>query len=248
MKYSFIYIIPVCLLAVAVGCTKTKLLTYDLEAKSDIYFDGPSGKDYTYSDTLTYSFAKKDDDLTTDSVKVNVRATGILMPYNREYDLKIDAALSTAVAGKDYQIRGNNLIMPANKALKQPSFDIFRTPDLYGKSVKLVLNLLPNQNFETKTKFGTGNISVTRFVIVIDNMIPKPAYWDANISYLGNYSMDKILLMKKILKLDPFEIYKGALIQNFAKDLQVYLNEQKDAGNIIRELNGMEMVMGPSAQ
>ncbi|MNL07062.1 hypothetical protein D3C87_1277220 [compost metagenome] len=83
----------------------------------------------------------------------------------------------------------------------------------------------------------------------MNDILKKPFRWQD--SYLGVFSRKKLLLMVEIVDADPAYIDGSpsiGVLQAWGKYMQRYLNDQKVAGNIIREADGTEMIMGPLVQ
>lgn len=245
------------------ACSKKDLQVFN--SKGDIYFNNlKKSEDYEswdkYFDTLKYSFAAATPDLMQDTVVVNVKITGNTASTPREFKLIIDKENTDAVEGRDFKLPDNNNYFIASGAVTAAfKVVIFKTSAMEEKPVNLTLRLLPNENFDTLLLLRKENvlsnsqpaIRLNRFVISMSNILNVPAYWLENENFFGRYSWEKWKVVAQVLEVEfdydlsgfPKDAYKS-----FAISTQAYLNSEAAKGNIIRELDGSAMMMGPDVQ
>ncbi|ATL49094.1 hypothetical protein COR50_19030 [Chitinophaga caeni] len=241
------------LLITCYGCTKTELLKYD--SGNQIYFGNISNSS-SYKDTFSYSFAL--DTLNRDTLLLYIYTLGDTTGNHRPFNLSVLKDSSTAIEGKHFIIPPpDSLFIPAGKTGTTVPVIILRTTDMYEKSFRFILQLKPNNNFETNihllNPLSDAPVSLLKIRFDIDDLLKKPSYWDENADALGSFSRKKLELFVKQLDLDISKFYTenpytGIQLLNYSKTFQSYLNEQQQSGNTVLEADGSIMKMGKDAQ
>lgn len=253
------------------GCKEDRLDLYDSEA--NIYFSlRKYGKTYelnypigtkTYSQTwlrltapidslaISYGYLKADEKQ-TDTIYVPVSLMGNLAPTNRPIGYKFGPN-TTATEGTDFKIVSADI--PANKELGAIAIEVYRAK--YEKVKIIDFELLPNETFQTnykeiiRSKTDTTKVSTLQFRVSISDNLSEPSRWRYYVSYLGDFSAKKLLLIRDITNIDIEEIFYSAYspqppeVLALGSILKKYLREQKAAGNTIYEEDGVtEMTSG----
>ncbi|WP_167021590.1 DUF4843 domain-containing protein [Chitinophaga sp. Cy-1792] len=240
------YIIPLLLLLVF-SCKKSDLKNFD--GTSDIYWSNiiSTQNSLLNTDSAVFSFAFGSAKVTDTLLKLPVKIMGFAASEDRAFRVKAQDS-STMVAGKHYDALPESFIMHANKIIDTVTIRIHRTPDMLKGELTLYLELLPNENFTASLKtYKKMTATVTK--IKASDVIIRPKYWlDA---YLGVFSRKKALMLIEIVGVDMAAMNNTAPditnVAGYGRSLQQYLDEQRVAGNIIYEEDGItEMTMGGS--
>lgn len=248
MKKIFAYIL---LLLCGTACTKDALLQY--KGGNSIYSYIQGYWIYVY-DITTVNFSR--DTAQPKLLPLGFTIVGQLSPEKRAFKLVVSDS-STAIANQHYTLPpADSFYIPADTIGTSIPILIHRTPDLYEKSVVLILKLQPNENFTTNMPEYTPEYLDRRsgltLRITISDILEQPDSWEGNKTTLGIYTRKKLTLMVKTLSLDLDRFYddpySSTQLKNLARDFQAYLNQQKKQGNIVKEEDGTEMIMGPDVQ
>jgi len=236
------------------SCEKD-LHSYD--GKSVIYFN-EAGRLPTYSGEvikdstiMSFSLSTVQDSI----VNMVVKIAGAPQDIDRPYILAVNSN-SDAVQGLHYDILNTEYSIKRNQMADTVRVKFYRKADMQEKSFLLSFDLLDNAYFSTDMKNKITNVttnashSYINYRWYVNDIIKKPSRWID--SYFGIFSRKKLFLLVEILGVDPaymdtsMAIAEGAA---YAKFMQRYLNDQKAAGNIIYEEDGVTaMVMGSAAQ
>lgn len=253
------------------GCKEDRLDVYDSE--SNIYFSLQKyGKEYylnypigtkVYTQNWLGIKAPKDSMVisygylqagkrATDTIYVPVSLMGNLAAIDRTISYKLGPN-TTATEGTDFKIVSANI--PANKELGAIAIEVYRAQ--YNTMKTIDLELVPNEIFQTnykeilRSRTDTTMVSTLRFRVLVSDYLGLPPRWSSYIAYLGEFSAKKILLIRDITNIDIEEMFysetppKVQDIQAIGSILKKYLREQKEAGNIIYEMDGVtEMTSG----
>lgn len=253
MKRLFFIIAAGVLTMTFVSCEKD-IMTY--AGKSNIYFydAGKAGNSVNpNTDSLNLSFSLV---ANTDSVqKLIVAINGAPSESDREYDLRVDEAASTAIAGVHYEILDKFLAISKGKVRDTVNIRFLRTKDIQTTTVKLFVDLVANENFSTEMKEKVVNtttgktMSFLKYRFFVNDIVKKPARWlDA---YFGTFTRKKLFLICEVFEITPSymdtAISVGELTA-YGRVMQRYLNQQKLQGKTVFEDDGTEMTMGTSSQ
>ncbi|ETN94971.1 DUF4843 domain-containing protein [Zhouia amylolytica] len=255
MKTILNYLVVIVVFVSAISCSEDAIDTY--KGKDSIYFtwavDGlKSGSIVTYMDSTGYSFAFDPIDVQSVVYKLPVSVQGNVSDKDRVINVKVSEA-STAVEGTHFELP-EQVIFHANQAVDSIPLTLFRSPDLKIDTLRVVLELLPNENFDIDMKnkvtdeLTQEKRDFTVFELAADDIFKTPSYWFE--TYLGTYTLKKADLMQELLGI-PYDFYESrdALQYIFyhAKFMKRYLEEKKAAGETIYEEDGTEMQMGKYA-
>ncbi|MFD2553106.1 DUF4843 domain-containing protein [Sphingobacterium tabacisoli] len=153
------------------------------------------------SDSLSYSFANNVAILTKDTIFLEVQVLGDVTDYEREIQLHAVGG-STATEGLHYKLPAMKLPAGAHNLIYPVV--LFNTEDLATKTVRLELELKPNQDFVN----GPGMISsrglYRTYKINFNNRLIKPSYWLYIQNYFGEYSDVKYRFMIEVLGMSDF--------------------------------------------
>lgn len=246
------YIAAVMLLAIT-ACKKETIDFYS--GTSTLYFDNSINYGNTRNtqriDTLLFTFSLADANLKDSVLQVRVDLMGRQANQDRNFSVKVIDSLSSAVAGLHYEPLAESYVMPANKSWMYIPIHIHRTKEMSAREFLLHFSLLPNQDFDTtltQPQTKDSLVSTGSITLYIGDLIPKPTRW-LDI-YLGEFSRKKILLICEQLDMtiNDFTTISVAEAVYMGKAMQRYLNQQREAGNIIYEEDGREMIMGEASQ
>lgn len=224
------------------SCKKSNLMTY--EGGDQIFFSMSS------SDSTVFTFKSIIEDKY--EIGIDVVTAGEISEVDRVFEVEVDDR-TTAKAGVDYELMKETLKMPAGKASTKIKIRLLRNAGLLNKQVRLLLKLLPNNNFKVEMKDAaeqgkTVSLDLSKTVFG-DNYI-NSSRWSS--SYMGVFSVKKMQLLVEIGEMDIVKFYTGKYTgpayYPFSRAVQVYLNEQKAKGNIILDENKQEIIMGNLAQ
>ncbi|PUZ27575.1 protein of unknown function [Chitinophaga costaii] len=241
------------------ACKKDQLPLYS--GITSLYFYEPlysygRGYDYQVSDSANIYLGYT---LSDSLLVLPIKLLGEASKADRPYVLTVVKDSTTAQENVDYTLTAKGVI-PAN-TFSDTIFIKIKNRNLWlqGLSYQLVLHLESNSQFNmnlTAVKGGYANNSVwnpSRFKINFLYSISKPNYWDDNIDYLGTFSTNKLRLMVIYLKLSLKKVliqgaaYNASDIRADAVKFNNYLKSEAEKGNIIREIDGSPMLMGPRA-
>lgn len=252
MKYLFFITMVTGLL---MGCTK-EIKTF--EGKPQVYFLYASQPKESFNDILLdstiFTFAFTPTGIQDSIIIVPVKASGMLLNNDRSYVLKANDS-STAKAGQHYEFVKSDFTISAGKLTDTVYIKLKRTPDMLTTSFNIYLELQANEHFSVdltkKLTAAGGNKTVSTIWhrVMVNDILRKPTYWIDG--YLGFFSRKKLYLMSELLGITVDRLNTTipiAELQYFGRFMQRYLNEQRAAGNIIKEEDGSDMIMGPSVQ
>lgn len=166
-------------LALLVGCKKSKLTKYEQQGMVYIYGIGPK-------DSTQYSFATKPATVAQDTVKIPLRIMGQATNGNRTVNVVVIADSSTAVAGQHYQLLPT--IVKAGEYTANIPVLVKKSADLNAREVKLVVEIKESADF----KPGAGTV---QHKVKLTNILIKPANWLYLQGYFGVYSNVKYLFI-----------------------------------------------------
>jgi hypothetical protein len=250
-----IYVLLLLCIGMTVACKKSKLMLY--EGGQTIYFEDENTYSKVYVDTAYYNFGTSE--IKSDTLFKYVWVMGSIVDHKRPFKIRVVKENTTAVEGRDYELPiADSLYIPANSRQQRLPIILHRTSELFDKEVKLEIELVENNLFNTNMKVHNNYASAytpsaTKIRFTIADRLPKPPVWDANFGALGSYSRKKFTMFVENQELDysrwyskPF--YSNSSIKYYASEFQYYLNEERDNGNIILDEDGKEMKMGILAQ
>ncbi|QHS59342.1 DUF4843 domain-containing protein [Chitinophaga agri] len=246
------YIAALLLLAI-VSCKKETIDFYSGE--SLLYFDNSinygNQRNTQRIDTALFTFSLAPETVLDSTLNVRVSVMGRQADHDRRFAVKVIDSLTTAVAGVHYEPLQNEYIVPANKSVVYIPVRFHRTKEMASEQYRLQLQIQPNQEFDTtltQPRTKDSVVATATLTLFIDDQIAKPARWLDG--YLGTFSRKKILLICEQLQMTVNDFITIAVAEAvyIGKAMQRYLNQQRDAGNIIYEENGTEMIMGELSQ
>lgn len=239
------------------GCKKSLLMQY--QGGNNIYFSYTYGTKSiaTYGERIIIPFGKNLASTGYDVV-FDVKALGNLENRKRPFQLMVDKTNSTAIEGVHFELPPiDSFYIGPNKAAQKLTVKILRPVVLRDTSAFLEIKLLANNEFQTGLSipsYANEQSLATTIRISIDDRLPKPIIWDSSMNVLGLWSREKLEKMVLVLpaSIDLFYTdnfpYTPGELTTLSKNMQKYLNTQKNLGKTVYEKNGSEMTMGPSAQ
>ena len=221
---------------------------------TDIY-----GNPLSYRDSSSYSFANAREDVKSGIVRIYIRSIGEVVNYDRPYVLKA-AEGTTAVEGEDYDLSENELVIKANQSIDTLNVKLLRTPKLRNQTMRLKLELVPNEYFETpiteyknSSSWSTdGNMhSAISYIINFNERYSEPYYWTWYFNeYFGPFTVNKYLTLNEYMGwtgsdwsnagMTGQKIQYGKL-DYFARYFKKYLQQKADEGDPILDDDGSYM-------
>lgn len=244
------------ILFMAVACKREPLTTYHV--KDNIYFVNEVGTG-NFVDTLDYTFAYSDASIKEAIVNLPLGIAGIPAVSSRQYKIVVDPA-STALAGTHFEL--SEQVFHSGRARDTLSIKLRRTSELISGTKKLILQLQPNDDFNTELLYRTvpgsiiDTVSMVRFTITISDILNSGPAWDATYArFFGTFSLKKVRLIHELLGM-PLDFWSPATIAGartsqaiyYAATMGRYLNDQAAKGNVILDENGSPMRMAAAYQ
>lgn len=182
MKKENIIVTILAIVFGATACSEQEIETYDASL-SYIYFDKSA------TDSTEFSFAYEPG-ITTGVVSLKLNTITCLSGKDRGYAVQVVGEETTALEGRDYVIRTEDLVVKANDSIAYLNIEVMKNTALSGKSVRLVLELVPTGDFEP------GLVKYRKARVVISDKLSRPVWWDSwhESSGLGTYSDKKYSL------------------------------------------------------
>jgi hypothetical protein len=244
-----------CLLAivsVTVGLMSCEKGLEPYHGNNGIYFRDNKTK---FLDTSFVTFGFSGPGVTDSVISIPVSALGMTANSDRPFKLVVVDS-STAKAGVHYDALSETMTIKAGEVGTSVKLKLHRTPDIQINPVYLVLELLPNEHFQTDVRTfsnGSGTSKATSFKLWINDILTQPSKWQT--PYMGTFSRKKLYLTASVLGLDIQEMINilngtdGTVALNaqiaWGRSMKLYLNQQAAAGTPVYEDNGSRMAMGP---
>jgi hypothetical protein len=252
LKYIILFV-P--LLYIGASCKKQQLLTYDI--KDNVYFNFIQ-QGTVLLDTVNVSFAYSPTTVQDSTIMIPVQVTGAPIAQDREYSVSVDPSSTEAATG--HYVLPGKFIMPAGKVIDSLPVKLLRAKDLQDTVKNLILNLSPNQNFNTDIKISPApadTINLLSFKINVSDILLAGPYWNSVFAtYFGTFSVKKVRLLNQIVGMPLNFPINGIYDLNLSADAALYaiamsryLKDQATAGYTIYEDDGITpMTMGTSYQ
>ena len=188
MKNKYLIYIGIFLFAGIWACSNDAVY-YDANQKRSIYFtwDRYNSASKVTSDTVFFSFALYNE--TEYEYKIPVKAIGMPLDEDREYEVEVVADSSTAIQDKHFKF--GKLVVPKNEVDGVLSLVLERTDDIMNSPVYLYLRFKENNNFKP--------IADNYYRLsIVDGALPAPQWWMPN--FLGVYEKNNDRLYRKLLE------------------------------------------------
>ena len=211
------------LLGSVIACRKNEIILFDRD-EAGVYFQtGWQTRLYvnseTYVDSVDYSFSVESDTVTEKVLDVLVRTMGKVKDFPRLVKLSVDAENSTAMEGVHYEIDFDAAVIPAGASSISFPVKFFRTQDLMGEKIKLVLKLEDNENFKvyfkeqknTNVYYAAGEqIWADRYVFMVSEIYSEPNYWRSGADdAFGPWSVSKFRFVNKVCEIPVQDWQRG---------------------------------------
>lgn len=176
MNKLFVYILTAVVVAFS-SCTSENYLKYDTSWKDGIYIeqfitvekDSKEVKEEIDSTFYNFGFSS----ITEHTINVRCVMMGAPKDVDREIKIKTNnskyASETFEAASGTYYVIPESVIMPKGEVETTIPVKLLRHPDLETKSVILTMELVTNDNFETKGNF--------EFTITFDDKTPTTPVW-----------------------------------------------------------------------
>jgi len=228
-----------------------------------------------YYDSLRHTFSQDADGVTSYVMTARLRTLGKVRDYDRKVRVVVDKENSTAIEGTHFTCNLDTIVVHAGTAEVEVPITFLRHADLRTNEYKLMLKVEDNENFKvpftqqknTNIYYAAGDtIMANRFLFIVDEFYSEPVIWSFfnyafpdGINPCGAWSAKKQRLMSQLFNITEedwdyrtgWALGKGVQMQSFiyyAIKLQVYLQEQADNGNPVKEEDGSFMQLGPGHQ
>lgn len=192
------------------------------------------GNELSYRvDSLTYTFAYKENNIKEDTLWIPVEMEGFRVGYDRSFQVRV--VDGTVVEGKDYKLLKDLCIIKANEGKGNIPLLLYRTVDLKEGSKRIKLAL------ENNSDFKADYIDLSDVIVSFSDVLVQPDWWNLASWKLGNYHYIKHQEFIRISGLKEFDIqyyaghvadmfyYFGLLKQYFIDNERYELEEYPDA-------------------
>ena len=224
MKKYIIYILG---LLFFVSCQEEKLDTFSGERYISF-----SKSVETDSVSLSFFFYPGKDRVI---VPLEICLAGLPLEKDMDYKIEVNDKFTTAES-KCFNLP-ENLVFEKGKIKDTVYVELINSPELKEKEVKLLLNIVENENFIP------GAIPYRFAKIVFSDIISQPEWWDDDVTdyYLGDYSEKKFKLFMQVTGIGDLQGLHASEIRSYAIQFKYYLIKEKEAGRTVYEDNGAEM-------
>ncbi len=222
-------------------------------AKDGVLFSSTQVTPY-YIDSTNVSFAYELPSVTDSVFKIPVKLQGYLSNEDRPFNVNVLNS-STAVRGFHYDLP-DTFVMPANKNIGYIPVTLHRTDDLSSSNVVLELELTQSAYFHansisTKIAYGTNReVRMNQFTLQFNDILTEPAAWSSLSGWLGTFSAKKLYLFAEVNNIPVPNYTTRPALTTFLGQIAVfkaYLTQQKNNGTPVKEDDGSNMTLGPSA-
>ena len=159
------------------------------------------------------------------------------LPLNKDLEYKIEVNEEHTTADSKFFKLPDNLIFEKGKIKDTINIELVNFPELKEKEVKLVLNVVENENFTP------GAISYRYAKIIFTDMVSQPVWWDWIVTRytLGEYSEKKFRLFMEVTGIGDLFGLHASEIRSYAIQFKYYLLKEKEEGRTVYEDDGAEM-------
>lgn len=181
------------------GCQENERVIYS--EKGAVYFSS-----VTEEDSIFYSFASglKDEDV----VSIPIKIIGTSISQDRTISIEVNPE-STAKEGVHYKDLSKTTVLKAGDVEAILKVTV-QNKELVNGDVKLILNLIPNEDFDL------GYAGSLKAKLVITDQLVKPLYWDMPLSlYYGAYSKAKHRLCIQLQGFDFPETMDYSIVSDY---------------------------------
>jgi hypothetical protein len=252
LKYLILFILSLYVLA---SCKKDTLTTYDI--KDNIYFNWGGGAGQVRYDSIDLSFGYSPVSVQDSTIMIPVTVTGAPASTDREFSLTVDPA-STEAAGTHYVFPAT-FVLPAGKLADSIPVKLLRAADLQTATETLILNLNPNNSFNTDIKvfIGSDTTSALKLTVYVSDQLTAGPYWSVCTTYFGTFSVKKVRLLNTVTGMPLnfpahgiiFDLSGSAEASTYAITMSRYLQDQAALGQPVYEDDGITlMTMGAAYQ
>ncbi|MEC3878237.1 DUF4843 domain-containing protein [Parapedobacter sp. 10938] len=184
MKYKLFFLAIPMLIS---GCSEDDRLLFD--QTTSVYFNN--------SDSLEYTFAFEPEAVSSDTIYLDFRITGMAVDVDREIGIETDS-LTTAKAGYHFDIV--NPVIPAGTYEASVPVVLYRRPGLVDSVVTAYLRIVDSPDLLAGYDDAAwswpvlrAKYSRRRFKFTVTDQLNKPAIWDSFwMSFFGDYSRVKL--------------------------------------------------------
>lgn len=204
------------------------------------------------NDSIDYSFFLAGSEQET-TIWLQVNLTGNVVDYDREILIRqtnLDE-VNAAIAGTHYvdfndQRVSEYMFLPANKTSTLIPVILTRTTTMDDLSFRLVLSILPNQDFTQGIEEDTEGQS--SFIINITAKVMKPVTWDRNYDYaFGTWGEEKMKFLIDYVGFTDFNIDMSNLEARYFWNLKAKttLKDYESENGVLYESDGITKVVFP---
>lgn len=166
--------------------------------------------------SILVDFADKPDSVTTDTLILGVRVSGVVSTEDRLFGLETILVNGGVQEGQDYEFLNSEFLVPANEYDTVVRLVVHRTAAIRDSESVILVQMEANENFQLGPQNDTiGNIRVTDVTIRMRDIVVQPANWASFlVNYFGTYSAIKYRLIINTLNLTSFSSSTSAAEMN----------------------------------
>lgn len=185
-----------------IGCSEDEPLMYQEDSR--VYFYKRTGS--SERDSINYSFAFSNANISTDTVALRFRIIGFSKDYDRQVTLKLS---ENSTAKEGYHFKIDNLIIPANSSDGTADLIFFRKAGLKDSTVFAQLNIAENDFFKIGYKDFDSNSKLDRLTyrFTITDKLAMPSNWQTLwFPMFGEFSNRKILFLTELMNYTAWNV------------------------------------------
>jgi hypothetical protein len=261
MKKLHLILILSSLFASVLTACKKNVLDPTYKGETQLIIGGDFSQN-AVGDSVVFSFAEYELTTTEAQIILNARIAGDVASQDREFKVEVVDSLTTALPS-EYEVP-TGLKIPAGQVSTVFFLKVKRTARLVSQMAKVVLRVLPGENFKPGQKTPLGHIIASNLSPVIINygptyqvnftdMLTKPATWDiagfGMNGYVGTWSQVKHKLIIDATGIRNFNALTNAQKYQVQSVAARYLADYNDAnpGNPLKNENGVVIKICPGS-
>lgn len=202
-----------------------------------------------YKDSIEFSFAKVATNISESTVNLPVVVLGDLAGHDRTFKVRVTGG--NAVEGVDYEPLKDEYVVPANKAKAVVPFVVRRTDKLKKGKVRVILELVENENFKLllDSKLnddGKTEVNTLQLKVIFSEIYTEP--WDYSlfgVDYFGKFTVAKFEFINTIMQWSPSNwddgVVKPQIFSYTARRVQSELQTRADNNDPVYDEDGTFM-------
>lgn len=168
------------------------------------------------SKNILVDFSVKPSDITTDTIVLGVRVSGVASDIDREFDLQSIALHGNVQPGLDYTFLNQDFLIPGGGYDTTIHMIVHRTAALQNNELAFRLHIVANEHFQVGPQSDTSRaMNVTDLTITLRDILAQPSNWSTFIAaYFGGYSQVKYRFIIDTLRIASFSNTLSAVTMN----------------------------------